>query len=337
MRKFRLFLYLMLLLLSLFAIFYFYPKRNNKSLCKVKLNEVTRSVFYSPQYVAMKLGYFEEEGIDLEISAGGGSDKTMTSLVSNQSDIVLLGPETCIYVSKEDLENYPILFAQMTKRDGSFIIGREDTFFWENLNNKKIIAGRKGGLPEMTFRYTLKNKNINDAEIINNIQFDLMGSAFASEIGDYVNLFEPTASMLEYNNKGKILKSIGLENDEIPYTCYCCTKNYLNNNPDAIQKFTNSIYKGQNYVKNHSPDEILELVSSYFPDSDREILLKSIKNYSEVGVWKENPVLNKKSFDLLQDILINSGELDNKLDLSSILNTEFAKNSVQKFEGSKNE
>ena len=127
----------------------------------VRLNEVTHSVFYAPQYVAMSQGFFAEEGLAVELTNGGGADKVMTAVVSGQSDIGLAGPESCIYVYNQGKADYPVIFAQLTKRDGSFLVGRTDEdFSWENLRGKTIIGGRKGGMPEMTLEYVMAQNGV---------------------------------------------------------------------------------------------------------------------------------------------------------------------------------
>ncbi|GAE87318.1 ABC transporter substrate-binding protein [Acetivibrio straminisolvens JCM 21531] len=216
----------------------------------VRLSEVTRSVFYAPQYVALNLGFFEEEGIKIDLTNGQGADKVMTAVLSGQADIGFSGPEAAIYVYNEGKEDYAVVFAQLTKRDGSFLVGRkpEPDFKWENLKGKTIIGGRKGGVPEMTLEYVLKKNSLLpgvDVFIDTSVQFALMAGAFTGGQGDYVTLFEPVASTVEKEGKGYIIASIGEESGEIPYTAYYASKSYIEKNRDIIQKFTNAIYRGQ--------------------------------------------------------------------------------------------
>ena len=218
---------------------------NSESVAKkVKLNEVTRSIFYAPQYVAMELGYFKDENIDLELVTGEGSDKTMTAVLSSQADIGLLGSSSVISVCEQGKEHCPVIFAQLTKKDGSFLVGREGDFDWSDLKGKEIIAGRKGGVPEMVFEYILKTKGFDiskDLTLLNNIQFNLMGMAFSRGIGDYVLLFEPTCSTLVKEKQYYKLKSVGKECQNMVYTCYCASEEYIDHNPQVIFKFTRAI------------------------------------------------------------------------------------------------
>lgn len=305
-------------------------KNSNK---KVKLNEVTRSIFYCPQYLAIELGYFKDENISIDLTTSNGSDKTMTSILSSQSDIGLLGPETAIYVYNQGRTNFGVLFAQLTKRDGSLIVGHDKTdFSWDDLKNKKIISGRKGGLPEMTLNYVLKNNGLiksQDTELITNIQLDLVGTAFTKSMADYVCLFEPTASIIQKEKKGFILRPIGKEIEEIPYTCYCCSKKYLKENSEVIQGFTNAIYKAQIFMKNSSPQEIAKIIENYFPDTETDILISSIQNYMEYDVWASSPMISKSSFELLKKIMYESDQLNSDVEFEKIINNSFAKKSVQ--------
>lgn len=237
---------------------------------KVRLIEVTHSIFYAPQYVAIHQGYFEEEGIEIELINGGGADKCMTALLANQADIGFMGPEAAIYVYNEGKEDYAQVFIQLTQRDGSFLVGREPEpdFKWEDLRGKTVIGGRKGGVPLMTLEYVLKNHGLvpgQDLEVLTNIQFDLMAGAFTGGTGDYTTLFEPVASSIEREGAGYIVASVGAASGEVAYTAYMAKKSFIEKNKDLIQRFTNAIYKGQQYVKEHSPEEIAKAIKPAFP------------------------------------------------------------------------
>ncbi|MGN1043379.1 MAG: ABC transporter substrate-binding protein [Acutalibacteraceae bacterium] len=294
---------------------------------KVKLNEVTRSIFYAPQYVAMELGYFKEENIDIELVTGEGSDKTMTSILSSQADIGLLGSSSVISVCEHGKEHCPMIFAQLTKKDGSFLVGRENNFDWNDLRGKRIIAGRKGGVPEMVFEYILKSKGFDinkDLVLLNNIQFNLMGMAFSRGVGDYVLLFEPTSSTLIKEKGFYKLKSLGKECQNMVYTCYCASEEYINNNPQTIFKFTRAIYRAQLWVASHSADEIANLILPYFIDLDYNLAKECVKNYLESEVWSSTPVINPEEFDLIQDVMIQAGELGAKIDMKKLVNNNYS-------------
>ncbi|TYQ15853.1 UNVERIFIED_CONTAM: NitT/TauT family transport system substrate-binding protein [Acetivibrio alkalicellulosi] len=300
---------------------------------KVRLNEVTHSVFYAPQYVALNLGFFEEEGIEIELTTGQGADRVMTSVLSGQSDIGFAGPEAALYVYNEGSENYALVFAQLTKRDGSFLVGRnpDDEFNWESVKDSIIIGGRRGGVPHMTLEYVLKQNYIVpdvDVYVDTSIQFALMAGAFTGGYGDYVTLFEPTASMLEKEGRGCVLASIGEESGEIPYTAYFARKSYIEENKDLIQRFTNAIYKGQIWVENHTPEEIAEVIKPSFPDADEDILIKVAQRYKKYDAWSSDPIMRKDAFDRLQEVMIKAGELRGKLPYEDIVTTEFAENAV---------
>ncbi|HAA42735.1 MAG TPA: ABC transporter substrate-binding protein [Ruminiclostridium sp.] len=301
---------------------------------KIRLNEVTHSVFYAPQYVALNLGFFEEEGLEIELTTGQGADKVMTAVLSDQADIGFAGPEAAIYVYNEGKEDYGVVFAQLTKRDGSFLVGRkpEENFKWENLKGSVLIGGRKGGVPYMTLEYVLKKKGLNPKEdlvVDTSIQFALMAGAFTGGQGDYVTLFEPVASMLEKEGRGYVLASIGKESGEIPYTAYFAKKSYIEENKDIIQKFTNAIYKGQKWVEQHTPEEIAEVIKPSFPDADEDILIKVAQRYKENDAWCSDPVMKKEAFELLQEVMKEAGELTKEVPYENIVNTEFAKKAME--------
>lgn len=299
---------------------------------KVKVNEVTRSIFYAPQYVAMALGYFKDENIDIELITGEGSDKTMTAILASQSDIGLLGSSSVISVCVQGKENYPIIFSQLTKRDGSFLIGRTPEFNWEQLCGHSIIAGRRGSVPEMVLEYILKKRGIyENVNLITNIQFNLMGMAFSRGIGDYVSLFEPTASTLIKEKSFYNVSSLGTECDEIVYTCYCASPEYINNKKHIIKKFIKCIYKAQIWVKNHSASEISKLISPYFLDSSINMNEKCIEMYKNANVWNSTPEVDEKGLDFMQEIMIYAGELSNKIDSKKIINNEYSKSVIEDY------
>lgn len=270
----------------------------------VRLNEVTRSVFYAPQYVAIAQGYFKEKGIEVEITTGQGADKVMTAVLAGQSDIGFAGPEASIYVYNEGKEDHTQVFAQLTKRDGSFLVARDktDEFDWNQLKGKTVIPGRKGGVPYMTFEYVLKQKGINpstDVNLDDSISFDLMAGAFAGGNAEYVTLFEPTASMTEEQGAGYIVASVGAEAGEIPYTAYFAKKSYIAKNEELIQNFTDAIYKGQKWTQEHSAKEIAELIKDFFPSTDVKMLENSIQRYKDIDAWNKTPVLTEEAFNKL--------------------------------------
>ncbi len=306
----------------------------NENLQTINVSEVTRSVFYSPQYVAIQKGFLEKYGIKIELTTGQGADAVMTSVLSNQVEIGFAGPEASIYVYNEGKEDHTEVFAQLTKRDGSFLVSKTNTdnFNWNDLRGKTVIPGRKGGVPYMTLEYVLKQNGINpqtDLILDDSIKFDLMAGAFSSGEAEYVTLFEPTASMTEMQGKGYVVASVGEASGEIPYTAYFAKKSYIEKNPDIIQNFTNAIYEGQQWVKEHTSKEIAESVQSFFPDTDLEMLETAIQSYKDIDAWNDTPVLTKESFEKLEDVMIEAGELLNKVPYEELVNNTYAEKSIE--------
>jgi len=291
----------------------------------ISVSEVTRSVFYAPQYVAIAAGYFEEEGLKLDLTTGQGADNVMTAVLSNQVDIGFAGPEASIYVYNEGKEDYAQVFAQLTKTDGSFLVSSEDIrdFEWADLKGKTVIPGRKGGVPYMTLLYVLKQNGIdpqNDVVLDDSIDFDLMASAFSTGKADFVTLFEPTASQIELSGKGYIVASVGESAGEIPYTAYFAKKSYIEENKDIIQSFTDAIYKGQQYVQTHTSQEIAKLITEFFPDTDVDMLANAIESYRQIDAWNTTPYMEEEDFNLLQDIIYDAGELEKYAPYSDVVN-----------------
>ena len=300
----------------------------------INVSEVTRSVFYSPQYVAIQKGFFEKYGMKIELTTGQGADTVMTSVLSNQVDIGFAGPEASIYVYNEGKEDHTEVFAQLTKRDGSFLVykTKTDNFNWNDVKGKTVIPGRKGGVPYMTLEYVLKQNGINpqtDLVLDDSIKFDLMAGAFSSGEAEYVTLFEPTASMTEMQGKGYVVASVGEASGEIPYTAYFAKKSYIEKNPEIIQGFTNAIYEGQKWVKEHTAKEIAEVVQDFFPDTDLEMLETAIQSYKNIDAWNDTPILTKESFEKLEDVMIEAGELLNKVPYEKLINNTFAEKAIK--------
>ena len=302
---------------------------------KVRLIEVTHSLFYTPQYVAITQGFFEEEGLKIELTNGKGADKCMTALLSGEADIAFMGPEASVYVYNQGREDYAINFAQLTQKDGSFLVAREPDpdFTFTKLRGKEVLGGRKGGMPEMTLEYVIKKHGLTPGEDVNvrtDVQFDVLAGAFVGGEGDYVALFEPVAATLEKEEKGYVVASIGKEGGYIPYTCYCTTKSILDKEPELVQKFTNAIYKGMLWVQNNSTEEIAKAVKPQFPDTDDEVLVALIDRYKDQDTWKPDLILTEEGLNHMMDIMELAGELDTRADYNKIVTTKFAEKAMEK-------
>ncbi len=310
-----------------------------KELDKVTIAEVTHSVFYAPQYAAITNGFFEEEGIEVDLIDAQGADKTMAALISGEADIGLMGPEASIYVYKQGSDDYAINFAQLTKRDGSFLVSREkiDDFSYDDLKGKEVLGGRAGGMPLMTLEYLLKNEGLTigtdtdngEVNVRTDIAFGVMSGAFAAGEGDFTTAFEPTSTQLVNDGAGYIVSSVGQDAGEIPFTCYSATKSYMNDNKDLIQRFTNALYKGQQWVQTASDEEVAKAMQPFFEDSSLEVLETVAKKYKEIDAWSSDPLLKEESLNRLMDVMIEGGELDEKVPYDSIVTTDFANETIK--------
>lgn len=322
------------MLLSIAAALLLTACQQKNELKKITLFEVTHSLFYTPQYVALSLGFFEEEGLNIELVDGKGADKVMAALLSGDADIGFMGPEATIYVYNEGKENHSVIFAQLTQRDGSFLVGREPDpdFTWDKLKGKEVLGGRKGGVPYMTLEYVVKSHGLTpgvDVNLRTDVQFDVLAGAFVGGEGDYVTLFEPVASSLEKQGQGYVVASVGNEAGYIPYTVYSALKSTIEKDPEMIQSFTNALYKGMLWVQNHSLEEVAKVVKPYFPDTDDDVLISLIERYRKQDSWKPDPVITEEGLNRLMDIMELAGELDKRADFNAIVNTSFAEKAMK--------
>ena len=298
---------------------------------KITLNEVAHSVFYAPLYVAIEKGYFKDENIDLTLVTGFGADKTMTAVISGEADIGFMGSEASVYMYSEGASDYVVNFAQLTQRAGNFLVARQDNehFQWADLKGKTVLGGRKGGMPEMVFEYILQENGIDpekDLTMIQNIDFGSTAPAFADGRGDFTIEFEPGATSLESEGKGHVIASLGKDSGYVPYTAFSAKKSYLKENPDVIQRFTNALQKGMDYVRSHSPSETASVIKPQFPETTLEMITTIVTRYYEQDTWKSNLIFEESSFDLLQDILESAGELEKRAPYKDLITTEFAEN-----------
>lgn len=296
----------------------------------VRLSEVTHSVFYAPQYVALEQGFFADEGLNIELTNGGGADKVMTAVLTGQADIGLAGPEACIYVYNQGKDDYPVVFGQLTKRDGSFLVGRADVpFSWELLRGKTVIGGRAGGVPEMTLEYVMRQNGVvpgTDAAVDTTVQFNMMAGAFTGGNGDFVTLFEPTATEVAQAGKGYILASIGQESGEIPYTAYFAARSYVDANPETVQGFVNAIARAQQWVAEHTDRQVAEAICDQFPDTDLDILERVCARHREIDAWNRTPVMERQALERLETVMTQAGELaaDQWVDFDGLVDNRFA-------------
>jgi NitT/TauT family transport system substrate-binding protein len=301
---------------------------------KMTIGEVTRSIFYAPQYVALTKGYFADEGLEVELTTTPGGDRTMTALLSGNIDIALVGSETSIYVYAQGSDDPVINFAQVTQTDGTFLVSREpiENFSWEMLKGVTFLGQRKGGMPQMAGEFTLKKHGIDphqDMELLQNIDFANIPAAFASGTGDYVQLFEPQATVFEQEGRGKVVASFGIESGRLPYTVFMARQSFIKQNPELIQKFTNAVHRAQVWVQTASLDEVTDAVLPYFEDTDREIVKRVVERYRSQGSYAEDPIIDVEEWNNLLDIMEEAGELPERVDHAAIVDNSFAEAAIR--------
>ena len=311
-------------------------KKEEPKLTKVTLNEVAHSIFYAPQYVAIEEGYFKDEGLDLTLVTGFGADKTMTAVISGEADIGFMGAEASVYAYQEGATDAVVNFAQLTQRAGNFLVAREEMpdFKWEDLKDKKVLGGRKGGMPEMVFEYILRKNGLDpqkDMVIDQSIDFGSTAAAFSGDTSsDFTVEFEPSATALEKEGAGYVVASLGVDSGYVPYTSYSAKTSYMEKNPEIIQKFTDALQKGMEYVQTHTPEEIARVIAPQFAETDLDTVTTIVKRYYDQDTWKSNLIFEKESFELLEDILEDAGELKERVPYENLVTTEYAAKAVEK-------
>lgn len=309
-------------------------KSSQKEMTQVTLNEVAHSIFYAPMYVAIEEGYFEEEGIDLELVTGFGADKTMTALLSGEADIGFMGPETTVYTYNEGANDKVVNFAQLTQRAGNFLVARKEMkdFQWSDLKGKTVLGGRDGGMPEMVFEYVLKEQGLDpakDLKIDKSIDFGSTAAAFSGGNGDFSVEFEPGATNLEQEGSGYVVASVGVDSGYVPYTAFSAKTSYMEDHPEVIQHFTNALQRGMDYVNKHSAKEVARVIAPQFKDTDETTITTIVERYQTQDTWKPDLIFSEESYDLLLDILESSDVLSDRPPYGELITTSYAKKAAE--------
>lgn len=305
------------------------------SLTPVKYEEVIRSVFYLPSYVAFAKGFFKDEGLDVSMKTSWGSDKGTAALLSGNADIVLVGPETAVYIQKGESPEKVRIFCGLTATDGSMLVSREklDGFDWQSLKGKTIMSWRMGSMPALFLEHILRSKGINpktDVDIINNVPAPARHGAFVSGKGDFATFFEPDVAKMASNGTGHFVTSIGRQVGNIDYTVFMATQSFIEKKPEVIQAWTNAIRKAQQYALETDAGVIAKEISQFFTKVDPAFLAKSIRRYRQLGILKTSPLVEPAAIEGLQDLLIEGGLLkpEERVKYEDIVETRFAKKAL---------
>ena len=331
MKKTLVSIILFLVVIAIVIVGVLLPKdEKDTTLTKVTVAEVAHSIFYAPQYAAISEGYFEEESLDIKLVLTPGADAVMASVLSGDVQIGFSGTEATIYVYNGGEKDYPMTFAGLTKRDGSFLVSREkiNNFTLEDLKGKIVIGGRKGGMPEMTFEWALRQNGIDptkDLNIDTSIAFAAMQGAFIGGTGDFVTLFEPNATSVEKEGLGYVVAYVGELGGEVPYTAYNAKKSYIEKNPEVIEGFSKAVDKGLKFVLENDPETLAKSIIEFFPDTSIDDLTTMIRRYKEGDAWKSSIAINEDEWKHIQDIMIASGELDSYVSYNDLIYDEYFK------------
>ncbi len=295
----------------------------------IRLSEVTHSIFYAPLYVAIGNGYFGDYGIEVKLSNGNGANNVMTAIASHSVDIGLMGPEATVYCHVEGQKDYPVIFGQLTQRDGSFLVAKnpEPDFEWSDTAGKHILAGRKGGMPAMTLQYVMNQAGVDTSggNFDTTVQFDVMVGAFeGSNSCDYTTMFEPTASEFVAAGKGYIVASVGEASGYVPYTAFSAKKSYIEKNKDTVTDFLRAIVRGYNFIQENDAETVAKVLESSFAGTSVASIAAALENYRDIDAWCHSPVMKEESFILLQDIMENAGELSARADYATAVDNSIA-------------
>lgn len=299
------------------------PKKEKTNLEKITLGEVTHSVFYAPMYVAIENGYFEDEGIKIDLVLTSGADKVSAAVLSGDVEIGFAGAESAIYIYEKGEKDYLQIFSGLTKRDGQFILARtpQKDFTLEDLYGQEILVGRKSGMPALNFLNALKNEEIDPDKININysVDFAALSGTFIGGTGDYVNLFEPNALRLEQEEYGYVVESIGKLSGEMPYTAFYARKSYIQNNQEIIKGFVNAINKGLKYAHENSSDKIAEVILNQFPDTSLNDLTKLVERYKSSDSWLSTSFISEQLLKNLEEIMIDNDLLDDYVPYNDLI------------------
>lgn len=329
MKKRYLYAIIVLIIAIITSLFIIFINKNNEkqTTTTIKVSEVTHSIFYTPFYIAIENGYFEKYDIKIDLMLVSGSDNVAASVLSNDSNIGLAGPESAVYVYLGGEKDYLQVFAGLTKRDGQFLISKKKNFKWEDLIGKEILVGRSTGMPALSFFKALENEGIpkSKVKINTSIEFAELSGAFIAGEGDFVNLFEPVASKLENNKQGFIVKSVGLSSDAFPYTAFYARKSYIKSNKEKLTNFTKAINEGIEYVKNNDSKKIAKIIKKQFNDASVEELTSQIQRYKEADAWMDSPYLDKKFYNTLIELLKENNLLNKPVYYEDMVNNLYEK------------
>ena len=299
---------------------------------RIRLNEVTHSIFYAPLYAAYNLGYFEDEGLDVTIESATGSDASMTALLSGSADIVLVGPETVVY--SQGTQDSPVVFGQLTQKDGSFFVSRDDVqdFSIEDLRGTTIIGGRQGGMPAMTLEYIIEqagltigtNTAAGEVNLRTDVSFPMIGSEFVTSGCEYCTLFEPTATNLEKEGNGYVLDAVGEFSGYLPYTVFATKQSFLEEKSEQAEKFLNAVYRGYQYIATQSSLKAAQALAPSFSGMSTEELQIAVEQYLSIDAWCSSPVMTEQSFQKMMEIINSTSDTQYSATYSELVDNTIA-------------
>src|SRR5262245_63580724 len=302
----------------------------SKPRVKVRYSEVVHSLLYTPAYVALAKGYFEEAGLDVTMTTAQGGDKSLAIMVTNQADIGLIGPETAIYVQNSDSPTKIPIFCGLTSTDGFMLVGREKAakFEWSMLKGKEILGFRPGSTPLLFLEAALRKNGLDpqkDVKLMNNVGIPASAGSWRAGQNQYAIFIEPDAAQLELDGKAHFMASIGETVGFADYTTFMATDKFIKEHPETLQSWTNAIAKGMKWTAEAPITELVKALEQFFPGVNPQAMSASAERYRRLKIWKTSPVIEPAAMERFQDILVQGHVLEpgKRVKFQDLVVTEF--------------
>jgi len=302
----------------------------SKPRVKVRYSEVVHSLLYTPAYVALGKGFFDEAGLDVTMTTAQGGDKSLAIMVTNQADIGLIGPETAIYVQNSDSPTKIPIFCGLTSTDGFMLVGREKVakFEWSMLKGKEILGFRPGSTPLLFLEAALRKNGLDpqkDVKLMNNVGIPARVGSWLAGQNQYAIFIEPDAAQLELDGKAHFMASIGETVGFADYTTFMATDKFIREHPETLQSWTNAIAKGMKWTAEAPIPDLVKTLEPFFPGINSNALTAAAERYRRLKIWKTSPVIEPAAMEKFQDILVQGGVLEpaKRVKFQDLVVTEF--------------
>jgi NitT/TauT family transport system substrate-binding protein len=302
---------------------------------EVKLNEVLRSLFYAPEYVAVRIGAFEQEGLKLTgPKTTWGVQAALTEIVSGNSNIALMGPEAAGLTQEASPDRRLVNFALLTNGDGGFILSKNPmpNFKMADLKGKTIVTAGKGATPALVLVDLIKKAGLDPNKDVTIRNIPVSANIIPSYLEpntDFAQAFEPMVVQAVAEKRGYRVASVGEIAGPMPYTAFMASVSYIEKNPAIIQAFTNAVYRGLIWTHAHSAREIATLIAPDFKEVPAATIEAVIDEYKKVKIWANDPLLRPEGMDQMMGLMVDGGILKQRFPYNQVVNPTFAEKAIQ--------